>query len=202
MFVKSDHTQTTRPSKKLAEKYLGPFEIIAQASTHSFTLHLPSSMRSIHPVFYISMLEPSTLNLFPAQEPIPEPLVILDGEPEYESLEILDSKINKHGKCKLQYLIRWMGYEGTEEETSWLPASELGHISEVISDLYLLESRCWEGNGEGGRVWTHSGAYRRTMVSEEASKTAYIATKTEIPNLLLDYYGQTTTNVQWDTPIF
>jgi hypothetical protein len=38
VFVKSDNIQTTRPSKKLAEKFLGPFKIIAQAGTHSFTL--------------------------------------------------------------------------------------------------------------------------------------------------------------------
>ena len=82
------------------------------------------------------MLEPSTPNLFPAQEAIPEPPVILDGEPEYEISEILDSKIDKRHKCKLQYLVRWTGYKGTEEETSWLPASELGHALEVISDFH------------------------------------------------------------------
>ena len=93
-------------------------------------------MRSIHPVFHVSMLEPSTPNPFSDQEPIPEPPVILDGELEYEISGILDSKIDKHHKCRLQYLIRWMGYEGTEEETSWLPASELGHASEVVSNFH------------------------------------------------------------------
>ena len=47
VFVKSDHICTTRPSKKLVEKYLGPFKIIAQAGTHSFTLCLPSSMHAV-----------------------------------------------------------------------------------------------------------------------------------------------------------
>ena len=136
VFVKSDHIRTTRPSKKLAEKYLGPFKIIAQAGTHSFTLRLPSSMRMIHPVFHVSMLEPSTLNPFPTQEAILEPPVILDREPEYEISEILDSKIDKRRKCRLQYLVCWAGYEGTDEETSWLPDSELGHASEVISDFH------------------------------------------------------------------
>ena len=120
VFVKSDHIRTTRPSKKLAEKYLGPFEIIAQVGTHSFTLRLPSSVHAIHPVFHVSMLEPSTPNPFPAREAILEPLVILDREPEYEISEILDSKNDKHRKCRLQYLVRWAGYEGTDEETSWL----------------------------------------------------------------------------------
>ena len=93
-------------------------------------------MRAIHPVFHVSMLEPSTPNLFPAREAILEPPVILDGEPEYEISEILDSKIDKRRKCRLQYLVRWVGYEDTDEETSWLLASELGHASEVVSDFH------------------------------------------------------------------
>ena len=64
------------------------------------------------------MLEPSTPNPFSGREPIPEPPVILDGELEYENSEILDSKIDKHRKCKLQYLVHWMDYEGTDEESS------------------------------------------------------------------------------------
>jgi hypothetical protein len=45
VFVKAEYFQTTQLTKKLAEKYLGPFEIIAQAGTHSFTLRLPNSMQ-------------------------------------------------------------------------------------------------------------------------------------------------------------
>ena len=67
---------------------------------------------------------------------MPEPPVILDGEPEYEILEILDSKIDKRRRCRLQYLVCWAGYEGTDEETSWLLASELGHASEVVLDFH------------------------------------------------------------------
>ena len=37
-FVKAQFFHTTHPSKKLAEKYLGPFEVITQVGTHSFTL--------------------------------------------------------------------------------------------------------------------------------------------------------------------
>ena len=38
VFVKAQFFQTTRPSKKLAEKYLGPFEVIARVGSHSYTL--------------------------------------------------------------------------------------------------------------------------------------------------------------------
>ena len=65
VFIRSDNIHTTQPSKKLAEKFLGPFEILAQVGSISFTLHLPNSMHGIHPVFHISMLEPSTPNEFP-----------------------------------------------------------------------------------------------------------------------------------------
>ena len=37
-FVKAKFFRTTRPSHKLSEKFLGPFEILAKAGTHSFTL--------------------------------------------------------------------------------------------------------------------------------------------------------------------
>jgi len=51
VFVKAQFFQTTQPSKKLSEKYLRPYEIIAQPGTLLFTLCLPESMCSVHPVF-------------------------------------------------------------------------------------------------------------------------------------------------------
>jgi hypothetical protein len=37
-FVRAENIHTTQPSKKLSEKYLGPYEIIAISGTHSITL--------------------------------------------------------------------------------------------------------------------------------------------------------------------
>jgi len=54
----------THPSKKLSEKYLGPYEIIAQPSLQSFILHLLDIIRATHPVFHVSMLEPAIPNTF------------------------------------------------------------------------------------------------------------------------------------------
>jgi hypothetical protein len=68
------------------------------------------------------------------QEPLP--LVEIQGELEYEIESILDSKIDKQRKCPLLYLVKWSGYEGTDEETSWLPASELNNASKSISDFH------------------------------------------------------------------
>jgi len=95
VFVRSQYFRTTRPSKKLSKKYLGPYEIMAQPSLQSFTLRLPETMRAVHPVFRVSMLEPSTPNTFQqCSEPPPAP-VIIDREPEYEISKIVDSKIDR-----------------------------------------------------------------------------------------------------------
>jgi len=61
-FVKAKYFHSTRPSKKLLEKYLRPYSIIARPGMHSFTLKLPDSMRSIHPVFHVAQLELATPN--------------------------------------------------------------------------------------------------------------------------------------------
>ncbi|KIJ35012.1 hypothetical protein M422DRAFT_262737 [Sphaerobolus stellatus SS14] len=124
--------------KKLAEKYLGPYEIIAQPGTLSYTLCLPDNFRAVHPVFHISMLEPATPNPFPDQT-IPPPLAIVIDEEEdnYEIDEILDSKVDRRRKCKLQYLVKWMGYEGTGQDSNWVLATEV-NTSELIEDFHRL----------------------------------------------------------------
>jgi hypothetical protein len=47
VFVKAKYFRSTRPSKKLSEKNLGPYSIITQPGTHSFMLQLPDSMKSV-----------------------------------------------------------------------------------------------------------------------------------------------------------
>src|SRR3979490_3571484 len=61
-YMKAQFFCTTCPTKKLAEKYLGPFQVIARAGSHSYTLRLPNTMRAVHLVFHVSMLEPATPN--------------------------------------------------------------------------------------------------------------------------------------------
>ncbi|KXN80919.1 hypothetical protein AN958_06832, partial [Leucoagaricus sp. SymC.cos] len=117
-------------------KYLGPYEIIAQPGSHSFTLRLPESMRAVHPVFHVSMLEPSTPNPFPTRSAPPPAPVVIDGEPEFEIARVVDSKIDQRRACKLLYKVIWLGYEDTEDESSWLPATELEHAPELVSDFH------------------------------------------------------------------
>src|ERR1700731_5438777 len=126
----------TRPSWKLSKKFLRPFEIIGKAGLHSFILRLPEAMQAVHPVFHISMLEPVTPNtILNCIVPLPPPVEI-NRDLEHKISEVLNSKINKHHICKLLYLVQWTGYKGTNEETSWLPATELENASEAVSDFH------------------------------------------------------------------
>ncbi|KAF9440855.1 hypothetical protein P691DRAFT_619046, partial [Macrolepiota fuliginosa MF-IS2] len=49
---------------------------------------------------------------------------------------IVDSKINQHRTCKLLYKVIWLGYEDTDEESSWLLATELAHATELVVDFH------------------------------------------------------------------
>ncbi len=132
-YVKVKFFRTRQPSKKLSEKNLGPFDVIGKPGTHSVTLRLPHQFCSIHPVFHVSQLEPTQPNLFLLQQqPLPPPLQV-DGETEYEVSEILDSKLDRccRPDNRLHYLVRWTGYEGTDEETSWISARDLTHTPEL-----------------------------------------------------------------------
>ena len=63
--MKVQFFRTMRPLKKLADKFLGPYKVIAQLGTHSVTLWLPDNLCAIHPVFHVSMLEHTTPNMIP-----------------------------------------------------------------------------------------------------------------------------------------
>ena len=49
--------KTKRPTGKLDHKYFGPFVVKQKVGQQAYELELPPSM-SIHPVFYVGLLEP------------------------------------------------------------------------------------------------------------------------------------------------
>ncbi|MBW0570734.1 hypothetical protein O181_110449 [Austropuccinia psidii MF-1] len=50
--------KTTIPTKKLSERWLGPFEVLKKIGRHAYHLMLPVKLKSVHPVFHESLLEP------------------------------------------------------------------------------------------------------------------------------------------------
>ena len=84
--------RTNWPSHKLSDKHLGPFEILAKARSHSYTLRLLDTFCGVHPVFHFSMLEPATPNEIPNRVQSPPPPVKVQGDLEYEISEVVDSQ--------------------------------------------------------------------------------------------------------------
>ena len=94
-------------------------------------------MHSVHPVFYMFMFEPATSNTFSERIQLAPAPVIIDGEPEYEISQIVDSKIDHRQACKLLYKVIWLGYEDTGDKSKWISASELSYAADLVSDFHI-----------------------------------------------------------------
>lgn len=132
VYIDTKNITTTRPTKKLDHKRIGPFKIIKKLSSHAYKLELPTSMK-IHPTFHISKLTPrSVIGLEDIDNrvlPQPPPIIV-DSNEEYEVDQILDSRIFRN---KLQYKVKWKGYEDPSEDT-W-------EVKENLKNAILLTNQ-------------------------------------------------------------
>ena len=111
------------PTKKLDHKYFGPFVVKGKVGQRAYELKLPSRM-SIHPVFYVGLLEPYRESSDPTRKqdpPVPDEVV---DEPSFVVEEIVDSrwygqKGTKFPKRFVQDMVVWAGYG--PEENRWEP---------------------------------------------------------------------------------
>ena len=131
VYLDASNITTTRPSRKLSHRQLGPFPIERQVSRHAYKLRLPFSMRKLHLVFNVVKLTTAPADLIAGRHPtLPPPPEVIEGEEEYLVAEILDSKMFRG---KLKFKIKWEGY-GPEHD-SWEYAHEV-HAPERIADFY------------------------------------------------------------------
>jgi len=77
----SRNVRTTRPCKKLDDKKIGPFKILATIRSSAYKLDLPDTMK-IHNTIHISLLEPYENDKLLSQRQEPPPPIIIEGEPE------------------------------------------------------------------------------------------------------------------------
>lgn len=126
VFVTTKYINTTRPTKKFTETFVGPYEVIGKPSAASYTVRLPKALAQIHPVFHVSQLEPHFPNPFPGREdPPPAAVEIIDGDEHFEVKQIVDSKLDRRYRTKLRYLVEWLGYENTDEQFTWVSADDI-----------------------------------------------------------------------------
>ena len=120
------------PTRKLADRNIGPFKIVKQHGPVNYELELPDTMK-IHPVFHSGLLIPFKKQDYPGRKSLnrPDPEVI-DGEEEFELEEIIDGQ--PKGR-RFKYLLHWKGY--TVADRTWQYFNkDLSHASEFIKEYH------------------------------------------------------------------
>jgi len=129
VWLSTKNLNVDRPSCKLTEHQLGPYEIIKIISSNAVKLKLPASFK-IHNVINVSCICPYRPPVA-GQSIIPPKPVTVEGTPEYEVEEIMDSRL-KHDK--LEFLVKWSGY--TNNYNTWEPEANCANSRDIIKEFY------------------------------------------------------------------
>jgi len=129
VWLSTKNLNVDRPSCKLTEHQLGPYEIIKIISSNAVKLKLPISFK-IHDVVNVSCIHPYRPPVA-GQSIIPPEPVTIEGTPEYEVEEVMDSRL-KHGK--LEFLVKWSGY--TDDYNTWKPEANCVNSRDIIKEFY------------------------------------------------------------------
>ena len=121
-----------RPSKKLTERYVGPYAIEEVVSSNVVKLRLPSLMR-IHPVVNVSRIVRYKEQVKGQKVEEGKPVEI-KGVEEWEVEKILNKK-KIRGVVK--YLVRWK--EFTAEGDTWERKENLKNTEELIKEFEQRE---------------------------------------------------------------
>ncbi|KAK5988598.1 Transposon Tf2-11 polyprotein [Cladobotryum mycophilum] len=115
VLLSTKNLKLKRPSKKLAAKYLGPYEITRVIGDHklAYELELPKTMR-IHNVFPISVLEEYRGDASARSQE--------DNLVEEDEVFDIERLIAHKGNKGRKYLVKWVGYP--DSENSWVPRKD------------------------------------------------------------------------------
>ena len=117
-----------RVTKKLTEKFIGPYVVRKIMSKNTVELELLMSLR-IHLVVNVRRIVKYREQI-EGQKKIPLPPIKVASEKEYEVEEILDRQ-ERRGKMK--YLVKWKGY--IMEENTWKGLENLKNAREKIEEF-------------------------------------------------------------------
>ena len=108
-----------QPCAKLAPRWLGPFKVLEVPNMATVRVQLPRSCKA-HPVFNVAALRHfhEDVSLRGRPEEPPAPVLDLDGQERYLVEEILSERVFKG---KVQYLVKWIGYN----EPTWEPRANV-----------------------------------------------------------------------------
>jgi len=131
VYLDASDIKMTRLSPKLSHRRLGPFEIEHQVRPLAYQLKLPHGLRQLYPVFNVVKLSAALDDPIPGRKPrAPLPPIVVNGEPEWEVEEVLDSRWHRR---RFQFLIKWKGF--SREHNSWEVASDV-KAPDLVTEYY------------------------------------------------------------------
>ena len=137
VYINAEHLPTQRASKKLDQKYYGPYEVVEAVGPSAYRIRIPASWRTYN-VFNEILLKPYHAPHYPRQKAIEkEKRDEQEGEAtenEYEVEDLLDSRISKKGRGRLEYLVKWKNYP--REDASWEPKDNLANAQEIVDEFH------------------------------------------------------------------
>jgi hypothetical protein len=114
------------PSRKLAPRREGPFEIAQVISPVAFRLRLPPTWK-IHDVFHTSLLMSYKETAEHGPNYSNPPGDLISGEEEFELDQILS---HRGTRGRRQYLVSWKGYSAAEN--TWEPEGNLKYAQTIL----------------------------------------------------------------------
>ena len=109
--------------KKLAPRYIGPFEMLERIDMVAYRLALPTNISQVHPVFHISMLRKYILDpshvLQPQSVELNEDLTF-----EEEPVAIVDYQVRQL-RSKVIPMVKVLWRSNSVEEQTWKTEAEM-----------------------------------------------------------------------------
>lgn len=143
VLVSTEHllptSEQARRSRKLRQKFTGPYQIIRVVPPVNYKLELPETYRG-HTTFHVSALEPfhDHASEFPGRiQPPPPPPRLSDHysirPAEFEVESILDKRSRQRNEETItEYLVKWLNYPNYD--ATWEPLSNLESVLDLVQD--------------------------------------------------------------------
>lgn len=117
VLISTRNLNLRRASRKLADKYIGPYQVIRRVGTSglAYEVRFPSTIK-IHNAFDVRYLDPWNSRERAATEPEDHPFF---AEETFNVETIID---HRGPRSRRQYLVKWKGYDSLEN--SWVPRKD------------------------------------------------------------------------------
>ena len=153
VYINVEHLPTQWASKKLDQKYYGPYEVVEGVGSSAYQIWTPMSWK-VYNVFNEILLKPYYAPHYPRQKAIEEEKrneqESKTAKSEYEVEDLLDSRVSKKGCRHLEYLVKWKNYPrkmccGNQKKISqWKNSIKNSQCSQIDKNKWLGISMVWK----------------------------------------------------------